>query len=256
MSPPAPITPAGADAAPVPPAIPDYRRRSFLSGSLAPLILRVMVGLVFLYHGQAKLFPTFYVHTGPSPEAGTTEQDLKAAYGSDPVYLPQWVRDATKPVGLNDRMFRLGGGGIEGTKGFMEKLDLPLIPPYGAAVLAAVSETVFGLFLILGLFTRLSTIPLIITMIVAIWKVHNSAFSLQFSGNEYCLVLIAALLSLMLTGAGAVSVDAILWYLWPKNKVKRAEPAPAAGGVDATQEFRPVTAPPPVRRAGPTGGVR
>ena len=66
-----------------------------------------------------------------------------------------------------------------------------------------------------GAFTFVTAIILTLNMLVAVWKVHlANGFFLNWTiapgqghGYEFNLVLIAALVSLMLTGAGALSVD-------------------------------------------------
>jgi putative oxidoreductase len=90
-------------------------------------------------------------------------------------------------------------------------LDLPY--PYPLAVALAVVEFGGGLLLIVGGLTRWVALALAIVMSVAIWKVHyaNGFFlangASRGGGVEYTMVLLGALVCLMLTGAGAVSVD-------------------------------------------------
>ena len=76
-------------------------------------------------------------------------------------------------------------------------------------------EIAGGLLLIAGAFTLVASSILTISMLVAVWKVHlASGFFLNWTnapgvghGYEFNLTLIAALVSLMLTGPGALSVD-------------------------------------------------
>lgn len=99
-----------------------------------------------------------------------------------------------------------GGGGIEGTAGMMEKLDM--YPPRRNAVLAGVTEAGSGALLALGLATPLPSAALIGTMITAIRKVHgrNGPWVTE-GGYEYNLVLIAALLALAQEQPGDLSLD-------------------------------------------------
>lgn len=106
-----------------------------------------------------------------------------------------------------------GGGGVRSTAADFASMGLE--PAYPLALLAGVTELGGGVALILGVFTLYAAIALIITMLVATWKVHlANGFFLNWAitpgvghGYEFNLVLIAALVSLCLTGAGAVSVD-------------------------------------------------
>ncbi|HEX2683749.1 MAG TPA: DoxX family protein [Ferruginibacter sp.] len=69
------------------------------------------------------------------------------------------------------------------------------------------AEFFCSLFLILGLFTRLAAIPLIIAMCVVVFKVnHGNAFG---EGQTAALYLTGYLV-LLLLGAGRVSVDSMI----------------------------------------------
>ena len=106
-----------------------------------------------------------------------------------------------------------GGGGLAGTAGFFEQLGLT--PAYPLAVLVGLVEFAGGLMLIAGGLTLFAALALAVNMLVATWKVHlvNGFFlnwnivSGQGHGYEFNLALIGALVSLMLTGPGAFSVD-------------------------------------------------
>jgi putative oxidoreductase len=101
------------------------------------------------------------------------------------------------------------GPGLTGTASFFGTLGLT--PAYPLALLTALTEFGGGGLLILGGLTRWVALGLAIDMGVAIWKVHypNGFFlnSHRGQGIEFTLVLIGALLCLMLTGPGALSVD-------------------------------------------------
>jgi len=71
-------------------------------------------------------------------------------------------------------------------------------------VLVVFAEFFCGLFIILGLFTRLATIPLIITMCVIIFKITNIDV---FGDGESASLYLAAFLTILLLGPGKVSVD-------------------------------------------------
>ena len=98
-----------------------------------------------------------------------------------------------------------GGGGLDGTAAFFTQLGLA--PAFPLAVLVGVTEFAGGLMLILGAFTLYAALALVINMLVAVWKVHFAAGFFLPSGYEFNIALVGALVSLMLTGAGALSVD-------------------------------------------------
>ncbi|MBS1513288.1 MAG: DoxX family protein [Bacteroidetes bacterium] len=68
------------------------------------------------------------------------------------------------------------------------------------------AEFFCSLFLILGLFSRLATIPLIITMCVVIFKVNNGHFVDEDLHAEPALYLIGYL-TVLLVGPGKISID-------------------------------------------------
>lgn len=106
-----------------------------------------------------------------------------------------------------------GGPGLKGTAGFHEQLGIK--PPYLMAVLAGLAEFVGGLLVAVGFLTPLAALALIVVMIVAVFTVHvrNGFFSMN-GGYEFNLALAGMALTLLLTGAGALSVDGALGILW------------------------------------------
>ncbi len=70
--------------------------------------------------------------------------------------------------------------------------------------LAVFAEFFCSLFIILGLFTRLSTLPLLVTMGVALFKAHQGDF---FGDGEKSALFLAGYLLLLLLGPGKISVD-------------------------------------------------
>jgi len=79
------------------------------------------------------------------------------------------------------------------------------------ALMAGSAEFFGGLFILLGLLTRPAAAVLALTMIVAIASVHlaNGLFMAN-NGYEFGLALLAAAVSLLLSGSGKVSVDRLL----------------------------------------------
>jgi len=106
-----------------------------------------------------------------------------------------------------------GGAGLTGTAAFFAQLGLA--PAFPLAILVGLVEFGGGLLLMTGAFTLVISAILTVTMLVAVWTVHlSSGFFLNWTmapgqghGFEFSLVLIATLVSLMLTGPGALSID-------------------------------------------------
>lgn len=74
-------------------------------------------------------------------------------------------------------------------------------------ILTIFAEVFCSLFIILGLFTRLTVIPLIILMLVAVFGVHASQ---PFAQAELAVVYGVAFLVLLFCGPGRISVDGMM----------------------------------------------
>jgi putative oxidoreductase len=94
--------------------------------------------------------------------------------------------------------------------GYLESLDVPL--PEVVAWLQTLAEGVGGILLVLGLFTRLVTLPLIATMVGAILLVKDDVGFVEpdAMGAELDVALLAGLLGLLFLGPGRYSLDAIM----------------------------------------------
>ncbi|SFE50053.1 putative oxidoreductase [Paenibacillus catalpae] len=129
---------------------------------LGLLIIRVVVGLLFVGHGAQKLFGLF------------------------------------------------GGYGPKGTGGWMESVGIR--PGVVMAVFAGVLELLGGALFAAGLFTVAAGVMIVVTMAGAIVKVHRpNGLWATANGYEYPLVLVAVAIGVALTGAGAYSLDALLF---------------------------------------------
>lgn len=105
---------------------------------------------------------------------------------------------------------------IASTAGWFESIKIPL--PLLSAYLATGTEVLGILLLTLGLLTRWISIPLIITMIVAIVTVHwENGFDAGDNGFEIPLYYILMLLILLSFGAGKYSLDQFLKLNTIKN---------------------------------------
>ena len=81
------------------------------------------------------------------------------------------------------------------------------------ALLVIFAEFFCAVFIVLGLFTRFAAIPLIITMAVAFFKVHNHIIfcnKCASGSGEVALLYLVAFTVLLLTGPGKFSVDKMI----------------------------------------------
>ncbi|MFO1368424.1 MAG: DoxX family protein [Marinagarivorans sp.] len=99
-----------------------------------------------------------------------------------------------------------GGYGLEGTGQFMASMGLN--PGVLMAALAGSAEFFGGIALLLGLLTRPAAAVLAFTMLVAALSVHlpNGLFMAN-NGYEFALALLAASVSLLVSGGGSLSLD-------------------------------------------------
>lgn len=133
-----------------------------MSTDLGLLIVRLVVGLLFVGHGAQKLFGWF------------------------------------------------GGYGIKGTGGWLESIGVK--PGATMAVLAGLSEFGGGILFALGFVTPVGAALIIITMLVAIAKVHGTnGLWATANGYELNLLYIVIALAVALIGAGSYSLDAIIF---------------------------------------------
>ena len=75
---------------------------------------------------------------------------------------------------------------------------------------AAVAEFLGGIFVFIGLATRLAALSIALTMLVAIIGVHWGAFFASNRGFEYPLALLAMAIALVIMGGGQASLDRFL----------------------------------------------
>ncbi len=102
---------------------------------------------------------------------------------------------------------KLTESGISGVTGFFASLGIPAAMLMAIIVIAV--ELLGGLALIAGAGTRVVSLLLAITMLVAILTVHMAnGFFASNGGFEYPLTLLAATIFLVLAGPGAMSVHA------------------------------------------------
>lgn len=101
------------------------------------------------------------------------------------------------------------GWGIGGVANTFQGMGIPL--PLISAILASFTELLGGIALVLGFGTRLASIPMAFTMLVAFATAHaKNGFFMQSNGFEYVFTLFFALVALFFLGSGPVSLDSIV----------------------------------------------
>ncbi|MNI03702.1 putative oxidoreductase MhqP [compost metagenome] len=101
-----------------------------------------------------------------------------------------------------------GGYGPKGTGGWMESIGIK--PGVLMAVLAGLAELLGGLLFAAGLWTVLGAALIVVTMLMAIVKVHGqNGYWVTANGMEYNVALIAVAIGVALIGAGDFSLDAL-----------------------------------------------
>ncbi len=154
----------------------------------------------------------------PAPQASASLGLLSRLLATKNDFAPLIARVALGlvilPHGLQKTLGWYGGGGFEGTMGFLSgQMGIPAV----FAFLAIMAESVGALALILGLLGRVSALGVGITMATAALLVHvpNGFFMNWFGaqageGIEFFVLAIALALITIVKGSGALSLDRIL----------------------------------------------
>ena len=79
--------------------------------------------------------------------------------------------------------------------------------PELSLVLAVFAEVLCVIFVLVGLGTRLASIPIIVTMVIAVFLIHAAD---PFAVKEMGLLYLLAYVVFFLVGSGKYSVDALL----------------------------------------------
>lgn len=90
--------------------------------------------------------------------------------------------------------------------------NIQFADPFGigaapSLMLTVFAEVVCSVLLILGLFTRFASIPLIITMLVAIFFAHGSD---PFARKELAILYLILFIGFLILGAGRFSIDRLI----------------------------------------------
>jgi putative oxidoreductase len=98
---------------------------------------------------------------------------------------------------------------LEKVTAFFTELNIPM--PGLNAVVVAYSELVCGTLLVLGLGTRLATIPLIVSMIVALLTAKlGEIHGLPDLFGEIEFTYVVMLISILVAGPGRISLDTLV----------------------------------------------
>lgn len=141
---------------------------------------------------------------------------------------------STRQINIGLTVLRLGVGaifiahggqkvfvyGFAGVGAAFGQMGIPMAEIVGPFV--ALVELLGGLALVTGLLTRIASLGLLSTMVVAILQVHLKNGFFNPGGIEFPLSLLGSTLLLTITGAGAWSLDSLIRG--------RTEPAQAAVG--------------------------
>jgi putative oxidoreductase len=105
-----------------------------------------------------------------------------------------------------------------------DKFADPLgIGPTLSQFLAMSAEFFCALLIVIGLATRLATVPIIATMVVAILTVHGQDPWTSGAGRskEPAMLYLIPFFALIFTGAGRFSIDGLIWPWWRRRRAER-----------------------------------
>ena len=114
-------------------------------------------------------------------------------------------------------VLRLAVGGLMIPHGYKKLMNFAaksstFTDPFHIGGPASMGLTIFAeffcaVFIILGLMTRLSTIPLIVTMSVALFIAHKGEI---FGDGEHAALYLAGYIALLFAGPGKMSIDKLI----------------------------------------------
>lgn len=148
---------------------------------LAPLVLRLVLGVAFLLHGAQKL--------------DLLEPDRAH---------PKTSLDSVSWTATQDRVHREADRWVQSGR-VPESYKRPAVWAVASA------ELVGGLLVLLGAFTRVGALSIAAVTALGVWKYHGAnGFFVENSGFEYPALILAACVVLLLAGPGKVALDSTL----------------------------------------------
>jgi putative oxidoreductase len=142
---------------------------------------------------------------------------FKTSDGTAPLIARLTLGIVMFPHGAQKMLGWFGGYGFSGTMGFFTK-NMRIPAPF--AFLAICAEFFGGLGLILGLLTRIAAFGVGVNMLVAIPMAHwehglfaNWTGAQKGEGYEYHLLALAIVVAIIVQGAGALSLDQVIYRL-------------------------------------------
>jgi putative oxidoreductase len=109
------------------------------------------------------------------------------------------------PHGCQKLFGWFGGLGFEKFSGIFENIGYK--PGWLWVLIVALTETVGGLCMVLGLFTRVAALFIAIFMINAVWFTSAKGFFWTSGGLEYSLLLLLVAIVFLVRGGGQCSLD-------------------------------------------------
>ena len=197
-----------------------------------PLVIRIVLGVVFIAHGTDKLFRSF----APDNGQAVALTELGVLNAAD---VPAAAEDAEEPAaGAAPEVRKLHGLSIT-IHGWGWRY------PVLQAWMAALTEFGGGILILIGLLGRLAALGLLSTMMVAIIKVHwtgpnvlDPAWMTMKGGWEYPGVLALLALAILLGGPGRSSLDALIFRRRPKpaDTTESTETTEVADATEAAED--------------------
>ncbi len=145
--------------------------------------------------------------------AGWIDWLVQTNGGVVPLILRLTLAVVMFPHGAQKTLGWFGGYGFRGTMAYFTKSGFPP----ALAFLAVMAEFLGPLGLAIGLLTRVAALCIAVVMLVAILTVHKQhGFFMNWSGAqegegvEYHLLALGLALALIVNGAGAWSIDALI----------------------------------------------
>jgi uncharacterized membrane protein YphA (DoxX/SURF4 family) len=155
---------------------------NFSKNALVPLLLRLILAAIFIYHGLDLVGVLPRADEEHGVVANFIHHGLDLKRGAEQEWGARWNPS-------------------------------PDAPPAAAQLAVAWGQLIGGIALGLGFLTRLAAVGIIVIMIGAIALVHwPHGFDIQKGGYEYNVAIITMCLCLVLGGAGPFAVDRFLGF--------------------------------------------